>query len=449
MAIVKNDPFPGTDYNKYQEWEKIVLPSGEVFYTVPGNPAYVFDPVASNATGRKVFRRNPKEAIAADQQQKDAQAKAIKQQQFNQSPLGQLLPVGASLGGLYLANKVASGGLPSLPSLDLGGSGAAEVSTNADSAAQGFFGGSSGAAEGAYQVGTNADGSILMSDGSSLAAEGAGIGAGQVLGAIGAAKGTYDTIKGFQQGGEGVRSGLTTAGAGIGTMLMPGLGTIGGAAVGNLAGYGLQGKGIKNDLALLGAASIAGPVGLIGAGGLIAARRLGFDPIHKTTRQVAQEHTQDLLKQAGDDEVAKNYVSGMREQFNAPPPDKENPFMGKYKTFDEYKTAGLNADNLSGVYGNISTYGAKEWANLTNEQRRAVTQKNIDAGNYTSKKGEVEFVDKELAKKLKDEALGLNVQVKGAAPIQVPGSVVDAAANASLSKGPKWIIRDGKTVKVA
>lgn len=433
MAIVKNDPFPGTDYGSYQKWPKVVLPSGEVLYEVPGNPAYTYDPVASNATGRKVFRRNPKEAIAADQQQKDAQTKAIKQQQFNQSPLGQLLPVGASLGGLYVANKVANGGLPSisLPDLNLGGSGGSEVVSNADAATQGFFGGGSGATEGAYQIGTNADGSILMSDGTSVAADGAGIGAGQVLGAIGAAKGTYDTIKGFQQGGEGMRSGMTTAGAGIGSMLLPGVGTVAGAAIGNIAGYGMQGSGIKNDLAL----AALGPPGWT----LLAAKKLGLKP-HKTTRQVAQEHTQDLFKQAGDDEVAKNYVSGMREQFNAPPPDKENPFMGgKYKTFDEYKTAGLNADDLSGVYGNISTYGAKEWANLTNEQRRVVTQKNIDAGNYTSKKGEVEFVDKELAKKLKDEALGMNV----------PGTVIDAAANASLSKGPKWIRRDGKIVKVA
>ena len=50
MQITKKDPFPGTDYSQYLNWKKVVLPNGQVYYVVPGNPGYAFDPVASNAT---------------------------------------------------------------------------------------------------------------------------------------------------------------------------------------------------------------------------------------------------------------------------------------------------------------------------------------------------------------------------------------------------------------
>lgn len=430
MAIVKNDPFPGTDYSSYQKWDKVVLPSGEVFYAVPGNPAYVFDPVASNATGRKVFRRNPKEAIAADQLQREQQQKAIEQQQFNQSPLGQLLPVGASVAGLYAANKLANGGisLPSLPSLNLGGSAAPEVASNVDSAAQGFLGGSSGAAEGAYQIGTNADGSILMSDGSSLAADGAGISGSTILGGLTAAKGTYDTIKGFQQGGEGVRSGLTTAGAGVGTMLLPGLGTLGGAALGNLAGYGLQGKGIKNDLALLGAGSIGGPLGLIGAGGLIAARRLGFDPMKKTTKQIESDRWggTGLAPEKYQEMIGKDYFAGT---------GGEQSRDEKFLTADAIRN---NPDN----YNN-----APDWDTWSKDQQDTFLKRMLDAGKVREKKGGI-YYDDDFAKQTAAEIRNPAPQVKGAAPMQVPGEVIDAAAQNAF-KGPKWILRNGKTVKVA
>jgi hypothetical protein len=401
MAIVKNDPFPGTDYGSYQKWEKVALPSGEVFYVVPGNPAYVFDPVASNATGRKVFRRNPKEAIAEQQKQQQIQDEQIKQQQFNQSPVGQLLPVGASLGGLYLANQLASGGAPSLG---------------------GLFGGSQ--AGGAMAAQALPEVTALGGGASS-----AGLGSGSVA------------------------AGGSVPSAATGTLSSVGL-PLAAATAAFLAGRSglnmLEGKQ-KNwkDASLV---DNAGRLALAtGTFGLSEVANKFFGG-RKSTRDVARDHTSDLMAAAEGDQSAVNYVQGIRQQYDAAPPDPSKPFFaGKYGSFDEYKTAGLNADDLSGVYGNISTYGAKEWANLTNDQRRAVTQKNIDAGNYTSKKGEVEFVDKDLAKKLKDEALGINVapQVKGQAPTTVPGAIIDEAAKASLSTGPKWIIRNGKTVKVA
>ena len=217
---------------------------------------------------------------------------------------------------------------------------------------------------------------------------------GQIGGGLAAAKGTYDTIKGFQQGGEGMRSGMTTAGGGVGMMVAGPLGAAVGAGVGNIAGYGLQGKGIKNDVALLAA---LGPTALL-------AKKFGLLTPHKTTRQVAQENTKNLLNTGKDDQTWQNYVQGMRSQYNAPPPDPSKPFAGKYASWDEYQKAGLDAADLTGVVGNLKAYGP-QYAGLSFDQQKALTQKNIDAGNYSSSKGEVNINDEAKAKSFLDELL--------------------------------------------
>lgn len=500
MAVFKNDPFPGTDYSKFLTWEKVVTPAGQVLYVVPGNPAYVYDPVASNATGRKVFRANPKQQIADEQQAKDDAESARKQQERANSPLGQVTPVVATVGGTLAANEIMKAGFGNAP---------ASVQTVLPNGNMVFTDGtvktasgqiisaptptptlSQAAAQGATQapapqvsapvpsqaptpVGTSADGGTIMSDGSvmtdqlpanttveadgsiidaktgamvgrvvqgamgayqiyqgitnfkddkiggglDIASGAANVGAalgseaaGSFAGPLMAAKGGYDVIKGFNRGGEGVRSGTTTLGAGIGSMIMPGLGTAAGAAVGNVVGYGLQGSGIKNDLAL----AAVSPV-------LLGAKKLGIIDklMHKTTRQVAQEHTQELLNQGKDNQNWQQYAAGMREQFNAAPPDKSKPFAGKYATWADYEKGGLEAADLTGVYGNLKVYGP-EWANLTQEQRQAITQANIESGLYKSKKGEVEITDEQKAIENKNNVLkGFQVGVQTAAPALV------------------------------
>jgi hypothetical protein len=146
-----------------------------------------------------------------------------------------------------------------------------------------------------------------------------------------------------------------------------------------------------------------------------------------------------LLKEAKGDPVAEAYVQGMRQQYDSAPPDPSKPFAGKYASWDEYQKAGLEAPDLTGVYGNIKTYGP-EWAKLTQEQRVAVTQLNINDGIYKSKKGEVEITDQEKAKKNLQAVLGGAVPTPaqpimggaaGPAPIppgQTPQSVAQTAA---------------------
>jgi hypothetical protein len=134
---------------------------------------------------------------------------------------------------------------------------------------------------------------------------------------------------------------------------------------------------------------------------------LGFG--RKTTRDMARENTSDLLSKYTDDAKYQNYIKGMREQFNSAPTDPTKPFGdtkgNKYATWDEYKNAGLDAGNLTGVLGNLNTFG-QDWTNLDFNKQKDITQKLIDADLYNSSKGEVVITDQDRAKQILMEALG-------------------------------------------
>jgi len=145
---------------------------------------------------------------------------------------------------------------------------------------------------------------------------------------------------------------------------------------------------------------------------------------HQSTQGVQEMHSGQLMQQS-DDPTWQNYVAGMRQQVNEGPPDPTKPFGGKYATWEEAKKAGLQADDLTGVYGNLDAFkpdyaekaGVPDWSKLTFEQRRAVTQRLIDEDMYSSKKGEVVIGDKEKARRIYEEMSKTNF---GAPPAQ-PG----------------------------
>lgn len=208
---------------------------------------------------------------------------------------------------------------------------------------------------------------------------------GQIVSGLGALYGGYNAIDDMGHGGSG-RTGLTQAGASIGNIFGGPVGGAIGAGFGNIMGYGLQGDGIKNKIAL---ALTAPP--------LLVAKLLGFDPVHKTTKQHQQEHNQQLLNLGSNNSAWQNYLKGARQGFGTTgPADPSKPFGdskgNKYATWNDYVKGGLDAANLAGVYGNLKTFGT-DWANLSEAQRQAVTQGVIDAGLYYSKKGEVEISD--------------------------------------------------------
>lgn len=136
----------------------------------------------------------------------------------------------------------------------------------------------------------------------------------------------------------------------------------------------------------------------VATGGLSElANMFGFG--HKSTRDVASGHTKELQGQGVDNAAWQQYVSGMRKQYDSAPTDPSKPFAGKYDSWDAYKTGGLEAPDLAGVYGNLSTFGP-DWANYSDQQRQDITQTLIDNNLYDSQKGEVIVTDPEKAKQL-------------------------------------------------
>lgn len=402
MAIVKNDPFPGTDYSTWQSWKKITLPDGQVLYEVPGNPGYAYDPIASNATGRKVFRKNPQLQVDEYNQRQEA----IKQQQFNQSPLGQIVPVAAGTGGIIAASKFTAPGATAIKEVGNGilmSDGTIKpigdaIASNVGAAAQAT---NTGAQIASGEAPNILSASRVTGETPAPGMFSPGTIGGNALGAAGLALGGYEAFKGVESGNP-LQAGLGGAGVGFGL---------------NSLGYAL------------------GPWGWAAA--LAAPTILSFLNKHETTREVAKKHTSQLLKQS-DDPAYQGYVQAMRQQHNAPPPDPTKPFhAGKYGTWEEYKSAGLDPNDLTGVYGNIKTFGP-EWANLTQAQRVAVTKGIIDAGLYNSRKGEVEISDATKAKEIKDNVLkgfGVGAQTGVQAGAQAAAQAAVAARSSTRSPG--------------
>lgn len=331
------------DYSKYPTWEQVKTPSGATYYVVPGT-AFVYDPFLSQQKGKPVLWQNPKP-------QQDERAKAEKAAKDAASPLNQLLPVAGSTAGVIGAKYAVDA---------LGPASAAEKLAEAELAKQT-----------ALQAPE-----IVSATTAGTEAAGAGVGA------------------------EAAGAGAGTAGAGSGFI---GYGPLAGIA----AGTYLAGKAAYDQLMDKQDNSAQGKFGrgqlAWSTGGLSeVARAFGLNLGHKSTKQVQQEHTKQLADTAPEDTAWLNYLGGMRNQEV----NKETPFAGKYKTFDEYKEAGLQADDLTGVYGNLKTFGP-EWAKLNFNQQKQVTQGLIDAGLYNSKKGEVVITDEDKAHEIKNQVLGV------------------------------------------
>jgi hypothetical protein len=542
VARFKNDPFPGTDYNSYQTWERVVTPSGQVLYVVPGNPGYVFDPVASNASGRKVFRINPQQQISAQQKEQDARDRAIKQQEQANSPAGQLLPVAAgvagTVGSAYAINKLT--GQPVTPTVVPGSNQVAPVvqpsapviSPQASAAAQGATQGAAPqAGPAAPQTPATGDagvsaptaqpvtevGSVTMPDGTpgKLMSDGGKVGTetgeiinpdgtkggtvtGQALAGLQIAGGAAQMYSGYRQykAGEKLGGAANMAGGAFGAAAgaqalaaggtagslasyVPGVGwVVAGAQIGQQM---LNDKGASEDRAAAAqyeaqkASLLFIPgYGWVAYAALAAADALtkgkagkaimGFNKkmddnvinkidfgikksldkklFHQSTKGVQQMHSGQLMAQS-DDPTWQNYVAGMRQGMDGNPKDPLKPFAGgKYATFDEYKQAGLQADDLTGVYGNLDAFkpdyaekaGVPDWSKLTFEQQRYMTQKLIDADAYASKKGEVVIPDKEKARRIYEQeaktnfGLGVTPTVPGAPAIPGASPVVNKPA---------------------
>ena len=200
MPVFKNDPFPGVDYSAYQSWQKFTTPDGQTYYVVPGNEGYIFDPVASAATGRKVFRRNPKKDFDAEAEKKRQNDELLAQQKYNQSLAGQAVPVALSTGGLIAASQFMPG------------------ASGTNALVQAMTEGASGAGMSAGAGATTAADAALSGAGDTSISNFAGS-ATPYLGAAGTALGAYNAYEGIKKHNP-IQAGLGGAGAGLGINAM-------------------------------------------------------------------------------------------------------------------------------------------------------------------------------------------------------------------------------------
>lgn len=469
-------------------------------YVVPGHPGFVMDITASNATGRKVFHTNPAATIKQQQDAQDAQKKQADLAADQASPLGQAIPVLTGVGGLVLANKLTQAG-PSIVDKALaakiqadtaakyGSHVADQANTAANSASgitesnipiagqsnipnpQGIPDAPTGVQATQVQLDPATGQPIAGADptGSFWTTPGSASTVGTVASGLGAAKGAYDTYDALQHGGTGLRGGLTELGASIGGYGLGPVGAFIGGAMGNVAGYGLKNIDKTSGKLALGA---LGPIGW-GALGLDA---LGVPLIHKSTKQYQSEHIADLAKQDPDNQSWQQILAQRAAGVERGPSDPSKPFGG-YASFDEYKQAGLRADNLTKTDAVLDTLGP-DYTKYTPQQILAFTQSLIDSDNLESKHGMVINKDQAKADALKSQigAPGMAIATAPTIALQphnAPAPIVNATipnpgTSIPLPPGPvinttgvqtpapfqsaplpKWIIRNGHTVRVA
>lgn len=433
------------DYSQYTKWPALTAPTGQVYYKVPGT-GFLYDPFLSQSKGRPVLFTNPQPEL-------DARSKAEKQAKEAASPLNQALPLVGAVGGTVAAKYAVDALTPASAAEKLANAKAvaelakvpvAQGGTLADAAPMARLSPSvldtpletamnvPVNTPAAFTQGTN--GSQALSAPEIISAEQVpgtpatsfldgfapsgpapytqGLTASNVLGGLAAAKGTYDTINGLQHGGKGLRPGLTTAGMGVGALLGGPIGAGIGGLAGNVIGYGLQGNGWKNDAALLGVTGgMAAP--------LVLAKHLGFNPIHQTTAQKEQERWGKLSKEG---------VANVDAAYTANHPQGDTgtwetgPMAGQKWTFEKaQELAKQDPTHFQHVYGNYSTFG-NDWSTYSDEQQKAITGGLVNAGLYKGNKGDVIVTDKDAARKIKDQVLGINAPQAAQKPMGAPPS---------------------------
>jgi predicted transcriptional regulator len=349
-----------------------------------GGVQYILDPFATQKAndGRPKYRPDPK------QQQQYAEQYGFKEKDPKQvgpyegmalaggvaatpviaQQIGKSVSENGLLGSLGLGGETAKTGLSEVGSTVLGNTtaGAGEAATSLASLDN--FG-----QVPAFSLSPTA-GADIVGETTALAPETSTLGAAApYLGAAGVGLGAY-----------GIKEAIDSGNVGQGAISGAGMG-LGAAAAAPLLGYGAA-----FGLGPVGWAALA--LGGAGLGGGLTSL-LG----HESTRDAAAKKTKDLMGVGKDNPAWQNYVAGMREQYNTAPTGPA--YAGKYNTWDEYQKAGLQANDLTGVYGNMKAFGP-EWAALDEAKRQQVTQALIDAGLYASKKGDVILTDEERAKQI-------------------------------------------------
>lgn len=95
----------GVDFSQYAGWRRVQSPNGQIYYVVPGNEGYVYDPFMSQMKGKTVLFTNPESAY-------EEKKKAEKKAKDALSPWNQLAPAAlgtlGQVGGKYLGDAAGN-----------------------------------------------------------------------------------------------------------------------------------------------------------------------------------------------------------------------------------------------------------------------------------------------------------------------------------------------------
>lgn len=239
-------------------------------------------------------------------------------------------------------------------------------------------------------VGSALDGSTMlagggtapMTPGLTAAAPQAGVSLAQIGGPLLALYGGYNAYDALSKG-QSSRTGLATAGAGVGLML----GGPVGAGIGAVAGSGLGYLVNKTPLK------------------------------HKSTAQERAEHMQQI---AGQGENSKRYIQTAlaeeKDQYNKgqrldsgadPTFAGYDPETGRWRN-NKYAASGnladLQAQDVWGSYGILNMFGEDYWTKMSPYERYAISRAALDNGLIKSKKGDLVVTDPDKLRSLADSA---------------------------------------------
>lgn len=206
-----------TDFYQYQNWQQVTTPDGsQTYYIIPGyGGRYVFDPFASDATGRITIYENPQPAYDAAAKQRKQAEEAV----GTDAQLAQIAGTAAGAGTTYLiadaigAEKFADSALGSIfgsSAPTTGGTVAGQAGANVAGQAgtqAGIAGGSASGGGGGGGALVNEVGKQALSEAGSEALGSTGFGSTGALstglGALGAAAGSYGLVQGLSNNSSG------------------------------------------------------------------------------------------------------------------------------------------------------------------------------------------------------------------------------------------------------
>lgn len=378
-----------TDFQQWQGWQQVSDPSGQAtYFVVPGyGGRYVYDPYASQATGRITIYENPAAVYEA--------AEEVRRQEEDANSAGsQLATVGGAVAGLG-ATKLVSNAV------------AAEKFSDSW-LGQGYDAVFGGGGQAAQQTG-NAASTVGQS---ANAAQGAGAAGAGGAGAAQSSLGAPEVVSVTRNSGEAASGAAGAGDAGVGTWAAsnPYLGAAAGAAGVIGGGYGLYesyesgdevGGALSGASLAAGASTLSAAMGygaLLGPWGIAAAAVIGAAIAAFGDRETGREIIQKRLTELKDEGVSVPDAMRRIAEYGASKGDliqrekqKEQESGGLYgnsKFAESRDEADLRYTDTWGGLPWFESLGNQYLAG-TERQRKRANEIALERGLFEEKRGQL------------------------------------------------------------